>query len=97
MTAPSNARLLAELQSVAIAVRSADDVDVHVARQIDRRRKFHGMTQKDLAGLVGVSHQQIQKYEEGTNRVSAGRLFRIAAALECAPGDFFPQQKDPTQ
>jgi transcriptional regulator with XRE-family HTH domain len=48
-----------------------------------------GLTQQDLALAAGVSYQQIQKYERGTNRVSASRLFLISEALEISPLSFF--------
>ena len=52
-------------------------------------RRSLGLTQQDLALATGVSYQQIQKYERGTNRVSASRLFLISKALETSPHSFF--------
>ena len=65
------------------------DVDHHVARRIRERRIMLGLTQQQVAELVGVTYQQVHKYEKGDNRVSAGRLFAIAQALGVGPAHFF--------
>jgi len=56
-----------------------------------------GLTQRQFAEMIGVSHQQVQKYERGIDRVSAGRLFEIGGALSVPIADFFEDigQKDP--
>jgi len=56
-----------------------------------------GLTQRQFAEMIGVSHQQVQKYERGIDRVSAGRLFEIGGALSVPIADFFEdiRQKDP--
>ena len=59
-----------------------DPIDVEVGRRIRLRRKALGISQSELAGALGVSFQQTQKYEKGANRVSASMLVRIAAKLE---------------
>ncbi len=64
-------------------------VDVHVGKRIRHRRWMVGMTQQKLADMVGIRFQQIQKYETGMNRVSASRLWDIAAALSVPIGFFF--------
>ena len=75
-------------------------VDVHVGTRIRQRRWFVGLTQQQLGDKVGVKFQQIQKYEMGTNRVAASRLWDIAAALD-VPITFFyeglqePEHTDP--
>lgn len=63
-------------------------VDVHVGKRIRQRRWMVGMTQQQLGDKVGIKFQQIQKYETGMNRVSASRLWDIAAALD-VPVNFF--------
>ncbi len=63
-------------------------VDIHVGQRVRSRRWMVGMTQQQLGETVGIKFQQIQKYETGANRVSASRLFDIAAALD-TPVDFF--------
>jgi transcriptional regulator with XRE-family HTH domain len=64
-------------------------VDRHVGTRIRLRRKEVGMSQEQLARRIGVSFQQVQKYERGANRVSASKLFEIAVALEASPAVFF--------
>jgi len=61
--------------------RSPDAVDVEIGRRIKTRRLRMGLSQSALGAQVGVTFQQIQKYETGRNRVAGGRLTRIAAAL----------------
>lgn len=56
-------------------------VDVHVGQRLRQRRWMLGLTQQNLAQKVGIRFQQIQKYETGENRVSASRLWELAAAL----------------
>ena len=57
-------------------------IDLAVGMRIRMRREDQGLTQQDLARAIGVTFQQVQKYERGTNRVSASRLLQIAARLE---------------
>lgn len=64
-------------------------VDVHVGQRVRQRRWMVGMTQQQLAQRVGIKFQQIQKYETGTNRISASRLWDIAAVLEVPVAFFF--------
>ena len=64
-------------------------VDVHVGKRIRHRRWTLGTTQQQLAERVGIKFQQIQKYETGMNRVSASRLWDIAAALSVPIAYFF--------
>lgn len=69
----------------------ADPVDVSVGRRILLTRKARGVSQQVLAEAVGVTFQQIQKYERGTNRVSASMLYRIAEALGASVAEFFAE------
>ena len=64
-------------------------VDVHVGQRLRQRRWLAGMTQQQLAEMVGIRFQQIQKYETGMNRVSASRLWEIGCALEVPVAYFF--------
>jgi transcriptional regulator with XRE-family HTH domain len=57
-------------------------VDANVAQSIRVHRLAKGVSQTDLAEKIGVTFQQVQKYEKGTNRVTAGRLMQIAEALD---------------
>lgn len=69
-------------------------VDAFVGRRIRELRRRRGKTQSELAGAIGVKFQQVQKYEAGTNRVSASRLWAIAAALDVAIERFFDGFED---
>jgi transcriptional regulator with XRE-family HTH domain len=64
-------------------------VDRHVAARIRQKRVELGMSQETLGEALGVTFQQVQKYEKGTNRVSAGRLFTIASLLDVDVSYFF--------
>ena len=70
--------------------RTADSIDAHVAARILERRQALGLSQSALAERLGVSFQQLQKYEAGQNRVSASRLHRLSAVLGCGVETFFP-------
>lgn len=67
--------------------------DVFVGSRIRMRRKMLGISQETLGQKIGLTFQQIQKYEKGTNRVGASRLADIAGALD-VPVSFFFQEKD---
>jgi transcriptional regulator with XRE-family HTH domain len=69
--------------------RRAEDIDRHVAARMRERRFLLGLTQQQLAALIGVSYQQAIKYEKGLNRVASGRLYQIAQALDVEVGYFF--------
>ncbi len=73
----------------------AKKIDDHVGRQIRKRRNLLGLTQEQLADALGISYQQVQKYETAANRVSAGRLYEIAAKLDSDIGFFF-EDLDPS-
>ena len=64
-------------------------VDDYVGARIRLRRTLLGLTQEDLAAPLAISYQQVQKYETGTNRVSAGRLFELANVLDTEIAYFF--------
>lgn len=74
--------------------KSASAVDHAVGQAARARRIALGISQEKLAQTLGVSFQQLQKYENGTNRISAGRLFDLAAALACRVGDLMPPETD---
>ena len=65
------------------------DIDRHVGARVRERRIMLGLTQQQLADLIGVTYQQAHKYERGINRVSAGRLYEIAQVLSVGVGYFF--------
>ena len=64
-------------------------IDISVGERIRELRRLREMTQMELAKLVGVRFQQVQKYETGFNRVSASRLYMIAEALDVEVVDLF--------
>jgi len=66
-----------------------DVVDALVGDNIRVLRQHRGMSQTDLATKVGVTFQQIQKYENGSNRVGSGRLYKIAMVLKVPVGSLF--------
>jgi transcriptional regulator with XRE-family HTH domain len=68
--------------------QSAAAVDNHVGARIRERRIMLGLTQQQLAEMIGVTYQQAHKYERGINRISAGRLYEIARVLN-APISYF--------
>ncbi|MEM7650954.1 MAG: helix-turn-helix transcriptional regulator [Pseudomonadota bacterium] len=66
-------------------------MDVHVGQRLRLRRSLLGMSQEKLAEAIGLTFQQIQKYERGTNRISAGRLFDFSKILDVPISYFFEQ------
>lgn len=64
-------------------------VENHIGLKIKEYRQARGLTQKTLADYLGVSFQQVQKYEQGRNRVSAGRLIMMASVLKIPVSFFF--------
>jgi transcriptional regulator with XRE-family HTH domain len=78
-----------------IMVDGPHPIDIHVGARIRAQRVIRGLTQSDLARLVGISFQSVQKYEQGENRVSASRLYEFAQALGVAPQHFFDGLEGP--
>lgn len=68
---------------------SANRIDIHVGSRVKARRQALGISQEKLGIALGVTFQQIQKYEKGTNRISASRLQQIGSALGVPIGYFF--------
>ena len=64
-------------------------IDVHVGSRVRLRRTLLGMSQEKLGEAIGLTFQQVQKYEKGTNRVSASRLQQIATLLGVEVGFFY--------
>lgn len=71
-----------------MARRDPNYIDVHVGSRIRMRRQLINMSQERLGELLGITFQQVQKYEKGTNRISASRLFYTAKTLG-VPVQFF--------
>lgn len=66
-------------------------LDTHVGNRLRLRRLKMNLTQEKLANLVGLTFQQVQKYEHGTNRISASRLYEIATALKVPVSYFYEE------
>jgi transcriptional regulator with XRE-family HTH domain len=64
-------------------------VDVHVGARLRQRRTLLGMTQTDLGDALGLTFQQVQKYENGKNRISASRLYDLSRVLDVSIEHFF--------
>ena len=78
----------------AAKMRGPEEVDMHVGARIRLRRRFLGLTQQQLAEQLGLTFQQVQKYERGSNRVSASKLYEIARALQTPVPYFFEGLND---
>lgn len=68
-----------------------NNVDRLIGAKIHERRVARGMSRMDLAGRIGVTHQQLAKYENGKNRITVTRLLMIAAALQCCHTQLLPE------
>ena len=75
--------------------KKPDPVDMLVGRNIKLHRLAKAMSQEDLAHKLGLTFQQLQKYERGINRVGGGRLFRIASILGIEISAFFEGAERP--
>ncbi len=71
------------------AERGPNPVDLHVGARVRMRRKFLGMSQEGLAETIELTFQQVQKYERGSNRISASKLYEISRALKAPVAYFF--------
>jgi len=67
----------------------AHPVDIHVGKRVKEIRTIRGFTQSNVASHLGISFQQLQKYETGSNRVSASRMFELSKLLDVSPSYFF--------
>ena len=73
----------------AASLRKPSPVDAHVGSRIRLRRKLLGLSQQQLAERLGLTFQQVQKYERGVNRVSASKLYETALVLNAPVTHFF--------
>jgi transcriptional regulator with XRE-family HTH domain len=80
-------------------VKGGHPIDIHVGSRIRLRRTLRGMSQEKLGESIGLTFQQVQKYERGANRVSASRLFELSKVLDVPVSFFFDDlpasQRDP--
>jgi len=79
------ARKLSEMR---VPKKQANPIDIQVGNRVRIRRMLIGMSQERLGDLLGLTFQQVQKYEKGVNRIGAGRLFEVSRILN-VPVDFF--------
>ena len=75
--------------------KSPNPVDLHVGGRVRMRRKMLGISQERLAEALGLTFQQVQKYERGANRISASKLYEIARFLSAPIAYFFEGLSDP--
>ena len=76
-------------EKIGLGHSRARDIDRYVGARMRERRMMLGLSQKQMAELIGVSYQQAHKYEKGIDRIASGRLFTIAQALRVDVGYFF--------
>ena len=69
-------------------------IDLHVASRVRERRVVLGMSRPNLAAALGIAYQQLSKYEEGKNRISAGRLYQLSKVLDVPLPFFFEEIAD---
>ncbi len=72
-----------------------DPIDIAVGLRLRTLRKSKGMSQEQLGKALGITFQQIQKYERGTNRISASMLVKSARTLEVSASSLLPDENDP--
>lgn len=70
-------------------IKGPDPIDIHVGQRVRARRKMLGLSQTQLGQELGVTFQQVQKYERGTNRIGSSRLFRMSTTLDVPVAYFF--------
>lgn len=81
------------IESERSGVKRPSPVDVYVGSRVRMRRKMVGLSQEKLGHQLGITFQQIQKYEKGTNRIGAGRLQIISEILDVPVSFFFPRSE----
>ena len=71
--------------------KGPNPIDMHVGHRVRLRRTLLGMSQERLGEAIGLTFQQVQKYERGTNRIGASRLYDLCRVLDVPPGYFFDE------
>ena len=74
--------------------KSPNLIDAHVGNRIRMRRLMLGLSQEKLGEFIGITFQQVQKYEKGTNRIGAGRLYHLSQVLDVPVHFFFEDAPD---
>lgn len=75
---------------------SPDPVDIHVGARVRLRRTLLGMSQEKLGNALGLTFQQVQKYERGANRIGSSRLFQLSKILDVPVSFFFDEMTTDT-
>tara|TARA_B100000676_G_scaffold19987_1_gene17315 strand:- start:1566 stop:2078 length:513 start_codon:yes stop_codon:yes gene_type:complete len=73
------------------------EIDVHVGQRVRQRRVLCGLSQKELANAIGLTFQQLQKYERGMNRISASKLWQMSRILNVPVQWFFKEFSEPKE
>ncbi len=69
-------------------------VDIHVGSRVRLRRKYLGLSQEKLGSAIGLTFQQVQKYERGANRIGSSRLWELSQILKVPVSYFFEEMSD---
>lgn len=88
---PDGAKVIAEKPPARKTKGRSNPVDVYVGGRLRLRRTLLGLSQEKLADAIGLTFQQVQKYERGTNRISASRLYQFSKILEVPVAYFFDE------
>ncbi len=78
---------------IAPKMKKPDPIDTYVGKRLKQRRNLIGLSQEKLSDQLGITFQQVQKYENGSNRVGASRLFQIGRVLGVPVSFFFEDYK----
>ncbi|MHC8507972.1 MAG: helix-turn-helix domain-containing protein [Rhodospirillales bacterium] len=89
MKAPKKKKGKARKKVTRLPPGTPNPVDVHVGARVRQRRTLLGMSQESLGDAVGLTFQQIQKYERGANRIGASRLYEFSRILDVPVASFF--------
>ena len=79
-----------------IKMSTPDPIDIHVGSRVRMRRTLLGMSQEKLGNALGLTFQQIQKYERGANRIGSSRLYKLSHILDVPVAYFFDDMPDQT-
>jgi transcriptional regulator with XRE-family HTH domain len=88
--------MAAQIRGYPLSTKSPHPTDKHVGSRVRMRRLILGMSQEKLADQLGLTFQQVQKYEKGTNRISASRLQHVCHILDVPVSFFFEQAPGPS-
>ena len=84
-----------EIKNFRVTIHNA--IDMHVGKRVRLRRTLLGMSQEQLGVTLNLTSQQVQKYESGTNRISASRLWDLSQILDVSIGYFFEEMSSQTK